>query len=244
MTAENTDDGKGVPLTIEKLSEQVENLNKGIGKYREEAATAKTEAAQAKAEAAKAIADAADVRKAIEDSKDDDSDDKEVKLSPSDQKKLESWAKAQGFTTKAEFEAEKSRVFADTLRNIETQAVEELLKQHPELEDEKEFNKIKEAFGIYKQPTTLTGYRTILKEVYTKVYGTDDAAARARAVIAQRNRLSMGGQGTQKDDDDKEQMDEYRERYPHLSEGQIAARLKEINELATARAKRIAARKK
>jgi hypothetical protein len=54
----------------------------------------------------------------------------------------------------------------------------------------------------------------------------------------------MGGQGTQKDDDDKAQMDEYRERYPHLSEGQITARLKEINDLATARAKKLAAKKK
>ena len=233
----------GTTPTIEELNTKIDNLNQGIAKYRDDASTAKKEAAEAKAEAAKAIADAASTRKVIEDATDPE-DDKEVKLSPADQKKLEAWAKAQGFTTKAEFEAEKQRVYVDTLRGVETQAVEELLRQHPELEDEKEFAKIKEQFGLYKQPTTLTGYRQILTKVYKEVYGSDDAQARARAVIAQRNRLSIGGGGTQKDDDDKAQMDEYRERYPHLSEGQITARLKEINDLATARAKKLAARKK
>lgn len=237
-------DGEGEPLTIEKLSEQIKNLNTGIGKYRDDAASAKKEAAEAKAEAAKAIADAAKVRESIEEAKGDDEGEKPEPLAPADQKRLESWAKAQGFVTKAEADAERMRLQADSLRNIETQAVEEFLKQHPLYADEKEFAKVKEQFGLYKQPTSLTGYRSVLSKIYKEIHGDDEATARARAAIDNRKRLALGGGGTGKDDGEvRAQLDEYREKYPHLSEEQIISRLTEINDLATQRAKRKAGKK-
>lgn len=236
--------GDGKVPTVEELSEQIKNLNGGIAKYRDEAASAKKEAVEAKAEAARASENAKKVNDAIESAKDDSEDDKEIVLAPSDQKKLESWAKAQGFVTKVEAEQERLRLQADTIRNIETQAVEEFLNKFPKYREEAEFAKIKEQFALYKQPTSLTGYRNVLSKIYKEVHGDDDAAARARAAIDNRKRLALGGGGTGKDDSDiKAQLDDYREKYPHLSEEQIISRLTEINDLSAARAKRKAGKK-
>lgn len=232
--------GDGAP-TIESLSEQIENLNKGVAKYRDEASSAKKEAEAAKLEAKAAKEEAAGVKSAIEGAKDED--DAEVKLTPSDQKKLDSWAKAQGYVTKEEMEKQSQRMYADSLKTIESQAVDEFLKANPDLNNDEEWKKIGEQFALYKQPTTLAGYRQVLNKIQKELYGSEDTAAKARAQIETRKRLALGG-GNQKAGDEESVIDDYAEKYPHLSREQIQSRLKEINDLAEARAKKKAAGKK
>ena len=241
MTVKEGDGGNETP-TVESLSEQIENLNKGIAKYRDDASNATKAAEAAKAEAKAAKEEAASVKAAIEGAKDDD-DDSEIKLSPSDQKKLDAWAKAQGFTTKEEMEKQGQKLYADNLKQVESQAVDEFLKSHPELNNDEEWKKIGEQFALYKQPTTLAGYRQVLTKIFKELHGSEDAAAKARAAIENRKRLALGG-GNSKADDTETQIDDYAERYPHLSREQIVARLKEINDLAEARAKKKASSKK
>lgn len=232
-------EGDGVP-TIESLTEQVDNLNKGVAKYRDEASSSKKEAEAARQEAKAAREEAASVKAAIEGAKDDE---KEVKLSPDDEKKLDAWAKKQGYATKAEVESERQRMFGENLKQVEAQAVNEFLEKHPELNKDEEWKKIADQFALYKQPTNITGYRQILTKVYKEVFGNEDAAAKARAAIENRKRLALGG-GNQKADNEDAMIDDYAERYPNLSREQIADRLQEINELAQARAKKKAASKK
>ncbi len=239
MTVKEGEGGETV-LTVEQLTEQVNNLNKGIAKYRDDAGKATAEAVAAKAEA-KAAKDAADAMKAaIEGAKEDD--DAPIKLNPEDQKKLESWAKEQGFVTKEEMEKERQRVFGESLKNVESQAVNEFLEKHPELNSDEEWKKIGEQFALYKQPTSLTGYRQILNKIFKEVYGDEDKTAKARAAIETRKRLAMGG-GNQKADAEEALIDDYAERYPNLSREQIVERVQEINDLAEARAKRKAGKK-
>lgn len=236
------DGGNEVP-TIESLSGQIENLNKGIAKYRDDASKAAKDAEAARAEAKAAREEADKVRKSIEEAKGEEDKEPEVKLSKSDQEKLESWAKAQGFVTKDEMQKQEQKLFNDSLKQVESQAVNEFLEKHPELNNDEEWKKIGEQFALYKQPTSLTGYRQILQKIHKELYGNDDAAARARAQIETRKRLSLGG-GNQKAEEMEKQIDDYAEKYPHLSRDQIEARLSEINELAESRAKKRAARKK
>lgn len=234
-------EGGGVE-TVETLTAKLENLNQGIAKYRDDAQKSSTEAKLAREEAKAAKEEAARVKAAIEEAKGGD-DEEEPKLSPADQKKLDGWAKAQGFTTKAELEAQSQRLQVESIKAIENQAVEEFLKSHPDLNKDEEWKKIAEQFAIYKQPTTLTGYRQILAKVYKEVYGNEDADARARAAIENRRRLALGG-GNTKADDAESVIDDYAERYPHLSREQIESRLAEINQLAEERAKKKASKKK
>ena len=241
--ADQKPDGGAQP-TVEELKEQIENLNKGIAKYRDDAGKTAKEAADSKTAAAAATAKVAELEKLINEAKDPD-EKAPAKLSPEDEKRLESWAREHNFVTKEEMDKERIRLQADTLRNIETQAVEEFLRQYPQYTDEKEFAKVKEQFALYKQPTSLTGYRNILKKIHGEFKGGDDAAARARAAIETRKRLALGGGGTGKDDNDvSEKMDELRERYPHLSEQQIVDRLTEINDSVAAKAKKKASARK
>jgi len=237
--AEKEGGGKDEVPTIESLTEQVGNLNKGIAKYRDEASNATKAAEAAKAEAKAAKEEAASVKAAIEGAKDED-DEKEIKLSPSDQKKLDSWAKAQGYVTKEEMAKESQRVYAESIKQVESQAVDEFLKAHPDLNKDEEWKKIGEQFALYKQPTTLAGYRQVLNKIHNELYGDEDKDAKARAAIENRKRLALGG-GNSKADDAESQIDDYAEKYPHLSREQITSRLKEINDLAEGRAKKKAA---
>ncbi len=217
-------DTKVEAVTVEALQKQIENLNKGIAGYRDTAA-------QAKAEKVKAAIDKA--------AKDEDEDDPEVKLDPKDIKKLEAWAKQQGFVTQEEMTAERTRLMSENLLNIETQAVEEFLKTHPELNKDEEWAKVKEQFALYKQPTSLTGYRQLLTRIFKELFPKDDGASRARAEIKNRERLSLGG-GSQKEggSGDGDEIDKLMEKYPRLDRDQIVTRLKEINDLAEVRKNR------
>lgn len=244
---DKTGDGAGddkAPVTVEKLQEQLENLNKGIASYRDKAQAAETEAKAAKEEARQAKEDAAKIKTAIDEAgKKEEEEDPKTKLSSDDQKKLEAWAKSQGFVSQKDLEDERTRLFSENLKNVEAQAVDEFIKAHPEVNTDEEFAKIKEQFALYKQPTSLTGYRQVLSRIFKDLYGKDETAAKVRADIKTRERLSIGG-GSQKDDSEEGQLDDLEAKYPHLSRELIAEKLKEINDLATARVKRLAARKR
>lgn len=234
MATDPGDGDKDKTPSVEDLQKQIENLNKGIAGYRDEAKLAKDEAFNAKKEATDAKLKAEEALKKTD-------KDEPVELNTDDQKKLEAWAKAQGFVTKQEMEEQKNQLFGETLKNIEGQALEEFLGSYPQFKDEEEFKKVKDQFALYKQPTTLSGYRTVLGKVVKDLgIGKDDEAAKARAEMQARTRLALGG-GSSKDDggtDDETQIGEYMKKYPKLSREQIVDRLAEINELAASRKKK------
>lgn len=233
------------PATIEKLQEQLENLNKGIASYRDKATASSEDAKAAREEARQAKEEASKIREAIDKAgkEEDDKNAPKTELSKSDQEKLEAWAKSQGFVSKNDMEAERTRLFSENLKNVEAQAVEEFTKAHPELNNDQDWPKIKEQFALYKQPTSLTGYRQVLGRIHKDLYGAETTDAKARAELRTRERLALGG-GSQKDEEVKGAIDDLQEKYPHLSRETIVEKLAEINSLATARNKRIAARKR
>lgn len=229
---------EGGAQSVEKLAEQVENLNKGIASYRDKVSTAEKAAEDARKEASEAKAEIEKIKKGSEGKKDEESN-----LNPDDQKKLEAWAKKNGFVTKDELEQEKGRLFNESLKNIEVQAIDEFVKTHPEYEEEANWDKVKKEFSQYKQPTSITGYRQILAKIHKEFKGSDEADAKARAAEETRKRLGLGGGGQSGAESDTT-LESLRERYPNLSTDQISARLEEINTLAKAREERNKARKK
>lgn len=227
--------GDSVP-TVEELSEQVKNLNSGIAKYRDEAQKASEEAKSAKAEAVAAKAEAEAAKKATQGKKDED-----PKLSPEDEKRLEEWAKKKGLVSKEELEAEKGRMFNESLKNIESQAITEFISTHPEYEKSENWEKIKKEFAQYKQPTSITGYRNILNKIHKEFVGVEEAEAKVRAQQEQRKRLGLGGGGS-RGESTEETLESLQEKYPNLSADQIQDRLQEIKNLTEARAKKQAAK--
>lgn len=233
-------EGDNKIVTVEELSEQIQNLNKGIAGYRDTASKAEQRAIAAEKLAGEAKAEA-DALKAKGDKQEPE---KVEKLSPDDQKRLEQWAQAQGFVTKEEMEKERNRLIGDSVRNIEAQAIEEFQKSHPEYKEDDKWELVKKEFGQYKQPTSITAYRNILNKIYKELSGNDEAIAKERAKEETKKRLGLGG-GSQRDADGSEMtLEKLHERYPNLSMEQIESRLEEINKLSEARAKKNAARKK
>jgi len=229
----------GTP-TVEELQSQIENLNKGIATYRDKSQASEKVALEAKKEVDSFKAEIERLKGKVEPlAKDKEG---EIQLAPEDAKKLEAWAKAQGFVSKEELEAEKARTFNENLQNIESQAIDEFVKTHPEYDDDELWGKVKEQFSLYKQPTSITGYRTLLAKIHKELKGQDDAAAKARAAEETRKRLGLGG-GSQGGASIDTTLSDLREKYPNLSEDVIQARLEEINSLAKTRAERNKARK-
>ena len=237
--------GQEDSTTLEGLADQIKNLNTGIASYRDKAQEAESKATAAEAKANAAEKSAADLRKTIEDNKSDPKDDKAVKLNDADQKKLEAWAKAQGFVTKNEMEEQRVSLFQDSIKSAESQAVSEFMERHPEYSDKEKWDAVKKEFEQYKQPTSLTGYRSLLSKIHGELSAVDEKSAEIRAKDEQKKRLGLGGRGNANDNStDDMTMEKLRERYPNLSEEQITSRLSEINDIAVARAKKVAARKK
>lgn len=225
-----TENPGGETITVEKLQEQIANLNKGIATYRDESQVSK-------AEVAKAVAKVAELEASIT-TKDTDDDDKnkEVNLNPKDQEKLDAWAKSQGFVTKAEMEVQKTEIYNASMKTVETQAVNEFLKTYPKYDKDEEWNKVMEQFALYKTPTSLAGYQSLLNKIHKELNPGDDGSARTRAEIETRKRLGLGG-GSQKTGDDTaaESIESLQEKYPKLSRAQIESRLAELKALYPAK---------
>lgn len=214
--------------TVESLQEQIANLNKGIATYRDETQISKAAVAAKEAELAQARKDLEEAKKA---KKDDDDENIEVKLNPEDQKKLDAWAKEHGFVTKAEMEAQKAEIFNSSIKNIESQAIDEFLKLHPIYDKDEEWAKVKEQFELYKTPTSLSGYRQLLAKIHKELNPNDEGSAKARAEIEKKHRLGLGGGNQKGGEGDAESIESLQEKYPRLSRAQIETRLAEIKAL-------------
>lgn len=222
-SGEGSGEGSFPAEDIKKLREQVSNLTKGIASYRDEA-----QSASKRADAAEKAAEA--LRKQIEDLSDND---EELALSDEDQQKLASWAKKQGFVSKAELEAEKQKIQQESFGQLEAQAVAEFLEKHPEYDNDENWTKLKAEFSQYKTPTSLQSYRNILLKIHTNFSEgskNEDARAAAKAELINKGRLAIGG-GSQKGGSDEHSVESLQKRYPNLSREQILARKAEIDAL-------------
>lgn len=212
----------------EKVQTQLENLNKGIATYRDEAKTAK-EVAQASQDALEAYKkEAGDSGKKPEDTSD---------LSPEDQKKFDAWAKKQGLVTKEDLQKERQTERTESAKEIADTATTEFLEKHPEYDDDEKWKEVVAEFNLYKTPKTLVEYRKLLEKVHKNLTGgeeaDDNATAKAKADINRMSILTLskgGGQGGNKQEFESA-VDAMQQKYPSLSRDQIIARVREINEL-------------
>jgi len=206
---------------IQKLTEQVGNLTKGIATYRDESQQTK--------EALKVATEELEALKKRKADADDDTD-----LSDEDQKKFDAWAAKQGFLTKDEMESEKSKIASESAKNVASIAVNDFLEKHPEYDDDDKWAKIREQFELYKTPVDLAGYKKLLNRIHKDLSGEKDskAVSKAKAEIINNSRLSLGnGRGGASAGDEEATVDAYQKRYPNLSREQIEARLGEIKNL-------------
>lgn len=236
MLIEKDNDGKegasDSVTTVEdsqKLSEQVEQLNKGIASERSARKTVEESAKQTAAELASLKEELEGLKKS-QGSSSDEVDD----LSDADKKRLDKWVKEQGFVTAEEVETEKARIQEETVKTFETQAVNDFLAKHPEYDDEAMWNKVKSEFSLYNRPNTLKGFEVILGKIHKELKGDttdDDAEARAKAKIKNKELLGAGG-GTQSAAVDGEvTVEDLQKKYPNLSKEQIEKRLADIKAL-------------
>ena len=227
----NPDDGnKDSQVTAEtlvKLQEQVDNLNKGQATYRDEIKTYKTTIDSLTTELDT-------LKTSITESKDTDIDE-DIVLNPEDEKKLETWAKKQGFVSKDELVAERQRMNLDTIKGFETQAVSEFIEKHPEYDTDENWQKVLAEFQLYRQPTSIDGYRKLLNRIHEDFSkGTNRAREEGRSQVKveelQKGRLSLGG-GSQGSGQEDQEIEKLQKRYPNLSRDQIQERLSEIGSL-------------
>ena len=216
--------------TIGKLTEQVENLTKGIASYRDEAKAA-TEAAKAASETAKqATAKLAEFEGLFR------KKESGAELSDDEEKKLAAYAQKHGLVSKADLEKQRAEGFQAQVKAFEDQAVAEFLESHPEYDDDDQWKAVLTEFSLYRQPTTLAGYRSLLQRIHADLSGVEkkEAEGRARAAIINRSKLGLGG-GRQSgaEDEAEAKIDSLHKRYPHLSRDQIVERLAEISSLPT-----------
>lgn len=206
--------------TVEELQSQIANLNKGIAKYRDEAQQARDEAKAAK-QAVEKIAS------------DEDDDDEDLELTKEDQKKLEVWAKKKGLVTKEEFETERNRLYTNSIKSMESQAVSEFLEKYPEYDTDNKWEEVLKLYNEYKTPSSLQGFRTILGKIHKELTGgktKEDAKAEAKAEIHTRSRLGLG-RGATGGVSENDTVETLRQKYPNLSKDQIEARMSEIKSL-------------
>jgi hypothetical protein len=219
-----------------ELKTQVDNLNKGIASYRDESQSAKTDAAEARKEAGEAKAALADFKKLSEKA----ADEKAPDLTAEEKARFKAYAEEQGLVTKTEFNQERVADQTAKMKEAENTAVSEFLAKHPEYDEKAKWEEVLEQFGQYKVPTTVAGFKNVLDKIHNDLTGegkSKDAKAEAKAEIISRARLSMGG-GSQKTGDEGEveaKLDQYKKRYPNLSEDQILQRLSDIDALYPAK---------
>ena len=221
-----TDDQKG----IEALQKQIENLNKGIASYRDEASTA-TKTAKEAAEAAKEATEKLNEFQTLFHKKENGAD-----LTEDEEKKLQAFAQKHGLVSKSYLDKQQAEGFQAQVKDHENTAVSEFLKAHPEYDDDEKWKEVMKEFTLYRQPTTLEGYRSLLARIHKDVSKAEknDAEGRARAAIINKSRLGLGGggQGTSTDDTEAK-IEQYQKRYPHLTREQIVDRLADVSALPT-----------
>ena len=220
---------KGEQVTQEvvvKLQEQIENLNKGIASYRDEANSYKENYT-------KLQQDLEELKGSL---KSEDEDDNKVNLNPEDEKRLEAWAKQKGFVSQNEFQAERQKIQQDSIKNVETQAVSQFLEKNPEYDNDEKWQEVLREFQLYRQPTSLDAYSKLLNRIHNDLSGgirKAEEGGRVKEKIEThiKGRLSLGGghQGSPSDND--KDVDNLQKRYPNLSRDEIRTRLSELESL-------------
>lgn len=214
---------------IADLKAQVDNLNKGLASTRDSEKGSKEEVAKTKAELDATKAKLAEAEKSVLEKK-----SPEIKLSTEEEKKFEALMKEKGLVTKSELDAERAKVFNESLKGMENQAVTEFLEKHKEYDDDKEWKKVEAEFALYRTPTTLQGFKSLLNRIHSDLSKDSEktAEAKARAEIISKSRLGLGG-GSQKTGDEGSAKDiaDLHKRYPNLSPEQIENRLLEIQKM-------------
>ena len=227
--SENSSTQTVTPETIEKLSNQITQLNQGIASER----TARKAAEQ----------NVAQLSKDLEEFKgkvDFESEEEKIELSKEDEKKLETWARQKGFVTAEEQQAERQRLQVQTLAAVQSDSVTEFLSTHPELDDDAKWAQVQAAFNEYKTPITKAATLKLLNKVAKELgYDTQkksdtDEMAKAKARMINNGRLSLGGgQQSSGQQDGTVTVEDLQRKYPNLSRDQIEARVSEINALYT-----------
>lgn len=221
---------KTVPVEeFNKLKEQMDNLNKGIATYRDEAKAAN--------DSAKEIATKyEDLEKKFKEKENIDDDEN---LTPEERKKFDAFARKSGFVTEKDLKSQEAKSQQENAKAMENQAVSEFLEKHPEYDDDEKWKEVMQEFNLYKTPANITGYRALLERVHKGLNpkARDTAKAEARADIINRSRLSLGGgsQGGAGEGGKDSDIDKLQARYPNLSRDQIETRLAEIDALAKAK---------
>jgi hypothetical protein len=213
---------------IGKLSQQVENLTKGIASYRDEAKAA-TEASKVASEAATRATNALSEFQNLFTKK-----EKGSELTDEEEKKLATYAQKHGLVSKADLDKQKNETFVAQVKAFEDQAVAEFLEANPEYDNDDKWKEVMGQFVLFRQPTTLAGYRAILQKIHKDISGDEkkDAEGRARAAIINRSKLGLGGGRQSNSADEAEaKIDSLHKRYPHLSRETIVERLSEIESL-------------
>lgn len=224
---ENDNNNKVTPETIIKLEGQITQLNQGIASERSARKTAE-------GNVAKLSKDLEEFKSKVEIAAVEET----VDLSKEDEKKLEAWARQQGFVTTAELNAEKLRIQNANLATIQSEAVTEFLTTFPSLNDDTVWAKVQAAFQEYRTPGTKAATLKILNKIATdlgvmpkgKTSETDDIA-RAKARMINNGRLTLGGGQQSSGTDGTQTVEDLQRKYPNLSRDQIESRLSEIAQL-------------
>lgn len=213
---------EGVETDLTKLSEQVSNLNNGIAKYRDENKTIKGD-----------LTKALDKITELTKGKDEDED----VLSPADEKKFAKLLEKKGVVLHADLQKKEEEARATNLQSVEKTATDTFLQAHPEYDENSKWQEIVKEFSLYKTPETVEGFTKILEKIHTEISGTTQRSkgkAEARAEDHKNKSLSLGGgsqNGGNSGDDESEDMDKLRAKYPNLSEDQIRETLNDITNL-------------
>ena len=203
---------------VTELKKKQSDLNQGIAKYRDDSKTNNQKVKELNDQIVK-------LQTKLKES-DESGEDVSV-----EEKALAKLLKKKGYVTKAELEEFKKTQSKTSATSIRDQAVTEFLNDFPQYDDNEEFAKIAKEFQLYKTPTSLTGYKNLLKRIHKTLSGTSSekkGANKLRAKMANKSRLSLGG-GSQKDGGNAEQLENLEKKYPNLSREQIETRLEEID---------------
>lgn len=214
------------PDAFAKLQEQVGNLNKGIASYRDESKSLKEKNEELSRELES-------LKSKVEETEEEG--DEEVPLNPEDEKKLEAWAHKKGFVSQQELVAERQKLQLESIKSYENQAVSEFITKHPEYDTDESWQKVLSEFQMYRQPTSVDGYRKLLDRIHKDLSGgvskaREEGRTREKIESSLKGRLSLGG-GPQGGGGADEEIEKLSKRYPNLSREQIEERLSEIRSL-------------
>ena len=204
---------------LSDISEKVSNLTKGIASYRAENKEIKGE-----------LATALETIKNLSKSGGD-----EIEITPEEEKKMEALLKKKGVVLHADLQKKDEEARAESLQTVEKKATDNFIKAHPEYDDDAKWQEIVTEFGLYKTPSTIEGFEKILEKVHRDLSGDTQrkkGKAEARAEDYNTKRLSLGGGSQSRNsNEDTDDVDKLRKKYPNLSDEQILQTLQDINNL-------------